>query len=685
MLFAATQQVVIAQEASNLVCILGSPVTTEYPDVTIEFRATDINYQAIKTLNHDNVTIKEDGQKYTPMHIDFNRNATGLDVYIIIDPGNDTDLETSKAMANRFLDKYGIDGLDKITVLSSGERTTKTEIESSNFTEVKSKINSLNRYGYHEPTEILQAISYAINTIRNKDNFCERPSVIMVLGSVQKWTGKRFDDAELKTAAISLRTPVFFIHDIAKLDKNSQQFESIAKATKGYYVAINRSLDENSSELDEPIFKRISNLRGQYTLTYRSASGLSGKRDISLTIGSTAVSSPLQQSSYTIDLKPPQVTLISPVGGSDIVRTATTFADPKYIYDVDVVPIEFKIEWPDQYERVPSKIRIIGVTSTGDQTIEEINETEYSRNNYKLSWNVDAITKEGANPFGIRVEVIDELGLETVSTPNHFTVTNLIKHAVAKQTTEEIKKDLKLTQYLVYVLSALILAFVVLAIIFRKKIKQSFSATGKIGMAIETVRKTIVGGVGRRKKPIARLEVVRPTVEVKSIFTESVKLGRDPNVSDFTFYTLNSDCSVSGEHAQLVRKRDGWKIIAISQSESPVFVDEQRIEMHKETPIRDGQMIELGYNDLGSALFKFVMVEPGNFLDFDPDHKFEPETSVPLDDGYRRTQVNLPNAGNMSYENPGQDDDLSMPDFFSSTASSDDDFDALFNDLRENK
>lgn len=685
MFFGAFQQKANAQEASNLVCILGSPVTTEFPDVTVEFRATDLNYQAIKTLNHDSVTVREGGEKHVPSRINFNENATGLDIYIIIDPGSFTNLETSKAMALRFLDKYGIDGLDEVTVLSTGVNSTRVIGKSSDLSEVKSQINSIRRSGHQPPTEILEAISYATNAIRDKDNLCERPSVILVLGSVQKWSSTKFDESKITSVAIPFRTPVFFIHDVSTKNENSQTFEGIAKATKGSYAAINRSFDKDSSELDEPIFKRISNLRGKYTLTYRSESGLSGKRDISLTIGSTVVSSPLQQSSYTIDLKPPKVTLISPVEGSDIIRTATTFADPKYIYDVDVVPIEFKIEWPDKYERVPSKIRIIGVTSAGDQTIEEINETEYSRNTYVMSWNVDAITREGANPFGIRVEVIDELGLETISTPSHFTVTNLIQDAVAKQTTQEIKKDLKLTQYLVYVLSGLILAFVALAIIFRKKIKQAFSASGKIGMAIETVRKTIVGGVGRRKKPIARLEVVRPTVEVKSIFTESVKLGRDPNVSDFTFYTLNSDCSVSGEHAHLVRKRDGWKIIAVSQSESPVFVDEQRIEMHKEVPIKDGQMIELGYNDLGSALFKFVMIEPDNFLDFDPDHKFEPETSVPLDDGYRRTQVNLPTAGNVGYENSGQDDDLSMPDFFSSTASSDSDFDALFNDLRDNK
>jgi hypothetical protein len=491
------------------------------------------------------------------------------------------------------------------------------------------------------------------------------------------------------STAVTTNTPIFFLQTTGRSSASKDDYLKIAEASRGHYEEVKDRLKSDSSLLDDTVFTKLSDMRGSYVVTYRSQNSDSGKRDVNISFNYASTSMVSQGSAYSVDLSAPKVTLISPVEGSDILRTATKFIDPKFLYDKDVVPIEFNIEWPDGFERIPSKIRVIGVTSSGEQTIQEIAETEFTRSNYSLSWNVDNLTKEGANPFGIRVEVIDELGLQSITTPSNFTVTNFVPDAVAKQTTEEIKQNLKLTQYFVYFLAGLIALLIALAIIFRKKIKQAFSATGKIGMAIETVRKTLVGGTGRRKNPIARLEVVRPTVEVKSIFTESVKLGRDPNVSDYTFYSLNSDCSVSGEHAILVKKRDGWKIIAVSQSGSPVFVDEQRIPMHQELPIHNGQLIELGYQDLGSALFRFVEVDSQQTFDFATESEFIPETNVQVDDGYRRTQVNMPGQDDMTLEQYGNPQDYPNPsyvpqEFFAKTSTDDDDFDALFNNLREN-
>ena len=524
----------------------------------------------MKTLSTGDLVVQENEQEYTPSRLNFDLKGAGLDLYFIIDRGNFSDVATERALVSRFLDNHAINGVDRITILLTGSNATHPLItQSTDLKEVKSRLMERNDNRYNHPTNVLSSVSYALNLVRGNMQLCQRPTAIFVLAGPNAWSmANPFE--EISSAAISLKTPIFFMHYVARRNDSADQYQAIADATMGAYVAVGSIQSERSSILDDPIFKPLEGMRGSFTVTYHSTTGESGKRDAALRFVDSPVSSESQRTSYTVDLSAPKVTLISPVEGSDILRTATKFIDPKFLYDKDVVPIEFNIEWPDGFERIPSKIRVIGVTSSGEQTIQEIAETEFTRSNYNLSWNVDNLTKEGANPFGIRVEVIDELGLQSITTPSNFTVTNFVPDAVAKQTTEEIKQNLKLTQYFVYFLAGLIALLIALAIIFRKKIKQAFSATGKIGMAIETVRKTIVGGTGRRKNPIARLEVVRPTVEVKSIFTESVKLGRDPNVSDYTFYSLNSDCSVSGEHAILVKKRDGWKIIAVSQSGSPV-------------------------------------------------------------------------------------------------------------------
>lgn len=687
LIFGGLQQEVAAQTPiNNTICLLEEPDSTEFPDVSLVFRAADMNYQAMRNLTRDDMVIQENDQEYTPSRLSYDPNGLGLDLYFIMDRGMYMDVATAKAMINRYLESYGVDGVDRITILIPSIDTTHTLIKhSTSFDAVETRVNNYSTRNHTANLRILQAIQTALDIIRGETQQCRRPSSIIVMGATDRWSSDNPQDSIISTA-INFRTPIHFMHYAASKDKNGGIYKTIAEATKGSYVAIDKPLGKDAGDLDDAIFKPISGMRGSFSVTYRSLSGASGKRDLALMFADTPASSDTQRGTFTVDLKAPKVTIVSPVEGSDVLRTATVFADPKFIYDKDVVPIEFKIEWPDGFERVPSKIRVIGTTSVGEQTIQEIEESEYTRSNYTLSWNVDALTAEGSNPFGVRVEVVDELGLQSTTTPSHFTVTNLISEAVGKQTTEEIQQNLKLTQYFVYVLAGIIALLIALVVIFRKKIAQAFSSTGKIGQAIETVRKTIVGGTGRRKNPIARLEVVRPTVEVKSIFTESVKLGRDPNISDYTFYSLNSDCSVSGEHAQLVKKRDGWRIIAVSHSGSPVFVDEQRIPMHQEIPLHTGQLIELGYQDLGSALFRFVEVASNEKFDFTSQEAFKPETKVHVDDDYRRTQVNIPGQDDSVYGGLQQQTDQSFihQDFFASTSTDDDDFDALFNNLRDN-
>lgn len=676
---------VSAQTQNNTVCVLGEPSTEKFPDVSLNFRVYDSNFMALKTLTQSNVSINENDNNYSPTNLNFDPQGTGLNIIFVLDRGHYTDVKTAKTMLLRFLDVAGVDGLDRISIILAGRYSTEVWLKpTTDFSVVKTKVNTLSETKLPNPTMNLQAIHAGLNLIRGDALGCSRPSAIFMLGGATAWVSENPTTA-IMSDAVNTKTPVFFMHTISRSAASQEDYIKIAEASHGMYFPVNKELNSSSSDLDGTIFGRLSAMRGSYSVTYHSTSGESGKRDLAVILDKNAATSDSQLSTYAVNLQSPKVTLISPVEGSDFLRTATVFTDPKFLYDKDVVPIEFKIEWPDGFPRVPSKIRVIGTTSSGEQTIQEISETEYSRSNYTLAWNVDALTTEGSNPFGIRIEVIDELGLESITSPSNFTVTNLVPEAVANQTTEEIKQNLKLTQYFVYFLAGLIALLIALVIIFRKKIKQAFSSSGKIGMAIETVRKTIVGGTGRRKNPIARLEVVRPTVEVKSIFTESIKLGRDPNVSDYTFYSLNSDCSVSGEHAQLVKKRDGWKIIAVSHSGSPVFVDEQRIAMHQEVPIHTGQLIELGFQDLGSALFRFVEVASSEKFDFAVENDFKPDTAVNIDDGYRRTQVNMQAGDDFAYSNPQNKGEQAYTnqDFFASTSTDDDDFDSLFNNLRE--
>lgn len=123
------------------------------------------------------------------------------------------------------------------------------------------------------------------------------------------------------------------------------------------------------------------------------------------------------------------------------------------------------------------------------------------------------------------------------------------------------------------------------------------ASKGVIGQVVNQVRKTIIGG-WKRGKPIAMLKVIDGPANLVGkelpIYSENVKLGRDPAQADFTFYE-NANSTISGLHARLERVNHSWRLVAVSKSGSETFLDDQPLPMMSPAPIHDGQVIRLGY------------------------------------------------------------------------------------------
>lgn len=675
---------VASQTLGNSVCVIGTPDVSKFPQVQLDVRALDTSMNPVNAIPQANFTVQEEGDRYQLDRLVFNENGAGLNLYFVFDRGKFTDLSTVKGIINRYIDQFGVNGLDQITIIKADDQGSNVILKNStDFSTVKAPMNDVTGNLTYDTTP-LTGVKMALDDIKATGQGCAQPSAVVIIsGNIS------FSYANTETVSLLVNNATEIGTQIYVVQTSEQTaafrfFSQLADGTGGDVYRPTGGIGSGSSELDSSLFSKLNNLRGTYTLSYRTTSGASGTRNVTVLLNGVSSTSTTQSSRYDIDLQPASVSLQAPTAGAEVIRNAVTYLDPGFEFDTDTVPVDFTIDWPDGIERVPSQIRVIGITSTREVVIREIMATDSNQSTFSADWDVKDLTSAGDNPMGIRVEIIDELGIQTSTTPINFNVRNVIPETVAKQTTQEINKNLKITQYLVYALAGVIALAILLIAIFWKKIKQAFSSSGKIGMAIENVRKTIVGGTGRRKNPIAKLEVLRPTVEVKSIFTESIKLGRDPNISDYTFYSLNSECSVSGEHAHLVKKRDGWKIIAVSASGSPVFVNEQRIKLHEEVPLKGGYLVELGYQDLGSALFRFVEVESSETFEFAEDIEFNPDKTVPSPNDYRKTQVLVEDgheqesAGRSGVTQTVVDDDVFGP------VGEPDDFDSLFEDLREN-
>lgn len=167
-------------------------------------------------------------------------------------------------------------------------------------------------------------------------------------------------------------------------------------------------------------------------------------------------------------------------------------------------------------------------------------------------------------------------------------------------------------------------------IIFRRQPKLFFSQVGKsVSNVVGAVRRTIVGG-GRRGKPLATLRIIEgsPAMigqELK-IFSESIKLGRDPQKADMTFFTPEANTSISGLHARIEKVNGTWRIVAVSSSGSETFVDDTAIPFNEPYPLNDGRIIRLGYLAQQPVVFRFTseVVEktiPSNVIKISADKR----------------------------------------------------------------
>lgn len=664
---------VIAQSSTNSVCIVGEPDATTFPDVTVKFRVLDQRDHVAQNLNQSQFKIIEEGKDYNPSIV-TNSEGTGLNLYFVIDRGNRTDAATVKAVMTRFAEQVMINGLDRVSVVSTDfteNATMRVYGPDTSKNNLQVFANNLSSSSLLKPLSSVAGIRAAINNIRADAFGCSTPNIIVVITGPDVLANEiQFESAV--TTALETNSQIYVIHTTNKGTDNQEDFEDLASKTNGLYIPASTRLTSSSSTLDDSLFPLLNSARYTYEASYRAKGDLSGQRNLSVIINNVETASQDAKSSYTVKLAAPLVTIKTPIEGTIITRSAVDFVEPDFIYNVDTQKIEWDVSWPDTYSRDTESIKIFA----GQETLTDLGKST----NYQYEWDLKNIKEKGSNALTLRVEVVDELGMVGTSDTINVVVTNFIpEELVPKDQVEVIIRELKWPLYALYGFIGLLL---ILALIFRKRLKYAFSAKGAIGNAIENVRKTIVGGRGHRRSPIAKLEVLRPTQETKSIFTESVKLGRDPNLSDYTFFSLNSECSVSGEHAHLVKKRDGWVIIGVSSSKSPVFVDGKQINLHEEIPLANGQIVELGYEDLGSALFRFVEIAPAEIPNF-----FQSDgTGSDLDEeGYRKTQVLIREDSTDSGSTLETNVLAGELDSFNEMTKDQDDFDLLFDDLRGKK
>lgn len=573
---------------SHNFCAIENPSISSFPDVSLTFRAYDQSLIPIGNLSAKDIRISENGHPPIQIQDGIQMNTTGLgiDFHIIINRGNRTDQSVVKNILSSLLLYYN-EGTDQAFIYTDdGNSLNKYFMPSSekSFAQMISEYPTNKVLSYRVIDTALRGVLSEL--IPEKDN-CQRPRFLFLLMGDDTIAENNF--AEYAENAALTNTKLVIVH-IPTEDgslKRVNSYKDLAEQADGVYISV---VDGNVNA--NPFLSTLSSYRQVYEVKYRSGIGESGQRALSLAY--QGVTYPLQgNGTYTIGLLPPQVTVAVP---SVVERTAIDVAETGYIYDIKDVTASIQVSFPDQFPRKIETITLIINQPDKPELRIPVSITSSNGDTYNFRWLLGDIGDARQTDISIRAEIVDDLGV-VASSPD-------VSVAVLSY-----KPLLKVVQrYYLYLTFGIILLLLVVIALMWQRIKNSAIGRG-VTSVVENVRKTLLGG-GSRGKPLAGLRIIDGPPDIINqelkIQTESIKLGRDPQKADMTFYGANVNSSISGLHARIERVNHTWRIVALSTSRSETFINDEPIPFNLPQPLSNGQTVRLGYPAQQPVVFEFI-------------------------------------------------------------------------------
>lgn len=585
-----TSPVFQAESAFNF-CITDVPVTGTFPEVKINFRVFDQGLNPVDPISDKDLRVSENGLVPIPFDsVTKNSSQTvGIDYYILIDRGNRTDQDQVMLFLNSFIANMYDETRDSAQIFTDEENLTTQLYPSPAFSKLSQAVANFPTVKVGSPRLADNAMRSIMDNIDGSFNTCQKPRILFLLVG---------DNAisENLAADISVRakrsfTKIFLYHTANPYDKayNSRgYYEKMAVDAGGQYIQI-----ISGGDTARLVSEAVAAYRQSYSGVYRTNNGASGSHDISFVYKGENILAK-GSTSYTINLLAPQASLIVP---SIIERTAKQSIDTGYVYDKTSQTVSVNVAFPDGFPRAVSPVGTLVISSAESGEVRSsIMLVPTSGDIYQFNWDLAEIGDNVRKDLVIKVELSDETGLSFKSQDVPVAVLN------------HIPLNLMWERYLVYIMLGIVLLLLIALLLMRRRMGTLMTrGRDAFTSVVDVIRKTEI--FGRQSKALAVIRVVDgPPAMINQelkIFTESVKLGRDPQKADMTFHSPDTKSSVSGLHARIEKVNGNWQITAVSQSGSETFVDEVPIAFNTPYPLRSGQKIRLGYHAQQPVVFIF--------------------------------------------------------------------------------
>lgn len=582
----------VSDSANLNFCITDVPVTGSFPTVKVNFRVFDQAFNPVSSISDQDLRVSENGQAAVPTDpgMQINEQELGLDFYFVIDRGNRTDQNMVKTILDAFVGYFN-EAKDTAKIVTDDGNRAQTYFPNPVDAKLSQAIANLQTNTVGSPRFADEAVRSVLGDIDGNFNTCQKAKILFLVVGDDAITKELSPEVVERAKKSFVKIIVFHVANPRDGSFNSRSYyEQMAIDSGGQYVQI-----LSTGDMGRSVFNTISDFRQSYTTSYRSNAGVSGSHEITFLYQGANI---LAKGSniYSVSVIQPVATLVAP---TSIERTAKQLVSTGYMYDKTSETISIKVDFPDGFRRNISSnaTLIVNRPGQGELRIPITLDASSSDGSYQFSWDLATIGDQPSTDMVLKVELIDELQLAFTSQDTPVTVLN------------HVPVSLMAERYLVYIMAGIVFLLVVALIVMWRRMGNLVARGGEaISNVIGVIRKTIVGG-GRRGKPLASLKIIDgpPSMinqELK-IFTESVKLGRDPQKADMTFHAPDANSSVSGLHARIEKVNGAWRIVALSTSRSETFVDDTPIPFNEPYSLESGQTIRLGYLAQQPVVFTF--------------------------------------------------------------------------------
>lgn len=603
---------------------------TNFPVVRVYASVSDSSGQRVVGLEPADFEVRENG---VPVDLELGQESVGLQVILVIDasgsmnsPGasGKTRLDEAKEAVHEFTESHMQDAAQDWAMLLAPEGSEGEVTVISDWTYFRREVQN-QMYLYLVPagqtqTPLFNTIWEGIEKLNADEERKNLYQTIVVFSDgidTTSYITQENVTSRAQQAGLAIHT-IFLSPTETEYANN---LKNLADVTGGQYIHY------TSLESTLPLFAAIASQREQTILQYRSTNPESGDRTLQVDVRASDPSSPMSedQTSFTVDVRPPQVSISLP-SGTEIRREGTSPGQDPTTIEPRTWPVAVDISWPDGHRRdILEAACLIDNASQQPKT-----SSPYDRLDCEV-----ALLASG--PHSLKVRVRDELGLQSESaeipldlqviiptpppTPT-FTPSPTPTTTPAPTSTpgpSGIGQILQRYSSLGAVLIALAaLALVVVVLMRRPAVASAITSTaGNVMNKVKEITEPFfLGGAGPAGQHEAKaylLVIDGDTTHPGPIelVGENTRLGRDLALVNVEF----EDRSVSRLHARITEREDDLFFIYDEGSSSGTFVNREPVPINGQL-LQHNDRIHLGRVQLQ---FKLRGVDPEPELGLEPE------------------------------------------------------------------